>query len=466
MTSDTVSRGAELVASGKYAISTTVIKPKSVETLVAEVNAVSNMLDGTCGADISSLLAASRDLTRKIAAISSPDLLSSLVNAAQLDDMKFADLEEHVPGLITEGLFILGGPPKAGKSLLVGNLVCGVASGGMVLGRIHVKQRPVLLISLEDSHRRLQSRLKKIMHGQPLPKNLDVLIEVNPNVLLATITTWLQRHRDSAPMVVLDTLGKARHSSSSNANQYQEDYTFAGRVKAVIDGVPGAALVAVHHTRKMSAEDFLDTLSGTQGIAGAADGIVVLSRKRKSDEGILSVTGRDIEENEYAVKLDGIVWSLDGMDIVDAAATVDTRRERAAEGKLGDVKLDAIRFVNGRESTTPAELAEHLGIDNKVAGTRLGELFKTGYIAKPSQGHYAPLPRETRESSETAGQVKEPPPADSRVSRNSQATVTCSMEHCDVQLVNEQSIANGYCAECAWSLANTLDEMQALVPNE
>lgn len=464
MTSDTVTRGAELVASGKYKIKNS--PAQMVEEMASQVENMISIVDYAPGADMSALVSATKELRRKLQTRVEPDLLARLVNAAQLDDMKFADLEEHVPGLITEGLFILGGPPKAGKSLLVGNLVCGVASGGMVLGRIHVKKRPVLLISLEDSHRRLQSRLKKIMHGQPLPKNLDVLIEVNPNVLLPTITTWLHRHRDSAPMVVLDTLGKARQSSSSNANQYQEDYTFAGSVKAVIDEVPGAALVAVHHTRKMSAEDFLDTLSGTQGIAGAADGIVVLSRKRKSDEGVLSVTGRDIEENEYAVKLDGIVWSLDGMDIVDAAATVDTRRERAAEGKLGDVKLDAIKFVNGRESTTPAELAEHLGIDNKVAGTRLGELFKTGYIAKPSQGHYAPLPRETRESSETAGHANGLPPADSRDSRDSLATVTCSMEHCDVQLVNEESIANGYCAECAAVLSNTIDELLEISTDE
>ena len=313
-------------------------------------------------------------------------LLSGLVNAADLDKMQFDPLTEHVPGLIVEGFTLFVGPPKVGKSWMVGDIACGCAYGGRVLGAIPVPARPVLLMSLEDSNRRLQSRLQKITRGEPLPRNLDILTVVRPNLLLATIIEWLNRHQDSAPLVVLDTLGKARHRPTTNGNQYQEDYGFAGAIKEIVDTVPGAALVAIHHTRKQGADDFLDTVSGTQGIAGAADSVLVLSRKRKSDEGVLSVTGRDIEENEYAVRTEGGLWSLDGQDILDAAATVDTRRERAAESKLGDRKLDAIKFVNSRNSTTPAELAEHLDIDNKIAGTRLRELFEAGHIARPRHG--------------------------------------------------------------------------------
>ncbi|MGB3673583.1 MAG: AAA family ATPase, partial [Candidatus Nanopelagicales bacterium] len=273
---------------------------ESVEALAGEIDTMSTILDITRGADVAPILSAARNLVSKLAAMTQPELLSDLVNAADLDAMTFPALTEHVPGLIVEGFTLLVGAPKAGKSWLGGDIACGCASGGRVLGAITVKARPVLLISLEDSKRRLQSRLQKVMRGQPLPRNLDVLTEVHPKVMLATITEWLQRHRDSSPLVILDTLGKARQSASSNSNRYQEDYGFAGSIKAVIDDVPGAALVAVHHTRKQASEDFLDSVSGTQGIAGAADSVIVLSRKRKSDEGVLSVTGRDIEENEYA----------------------------------------------------------------------------------------------------------------------------------------------------------------------
>jgi hypothetical protein len=237
----------------------------------------------------------------------------------------------------------------------------------------------------------------------------------------------LQRHHDSAPMVVLDPLGKARRSTQSNSNQYQEDYSFAGSIKAVVDQVPGAALVAVHHTRKQGADDFLDTVSGTQGIAGAADSVIVLSRKRKSDDGVLAVTGRDIEENEYAVRTEGGLWSLDGRDIIDAAAAVNTRREQAVETNLGTQSLDIVKFVNSRDRTTPAELAEHLKIDNRIAGTLLGRLHDGGYIAKLSRGVYAPAGVESVESVENAGQDADRSPANSTLSTLSPPNNVVSM---------------------------------------
>lgn len=333
-------------------------------------------------------------------------LLGGLVNAADLDRMEFPALTEHVPGLIVEGLTLLGGPPKAGKSWLIGDIACGTASGGVVLGKIRVHKRPTLLASLEDSQRRLQSRLRKIMQGQPLPENLDILTEVNPLVLLATIAEWLQRHETSPtpPTVLLDTLGKARRTVSSGGNQYQEDYSFAGSIKQVVDAFPGAALVAVHHTRKQASDDFLDTISGTQGIAGAADSVLVLSRKRKSDEGILAVTGRDIEENEFAIRTEGGLWSLDGDDIAAAAMAANARREQAAETRMGDRSNEALKFVNSRVTTKPAELAEHLGIDNKLAGNTLAKLCDRQQIRKTSWGTYAPLGGESGESGESAGQ--------------------------------------------------------------
>jgi hypothetical protein len=133
----------------------------------------------------------------------------------------------------------------------------------------------------------------------------------------------------------------------------------------------------------------------------------------------LSVTGRDIEENEYAVRTEGGLWSLDGQDILAAAATVNTRREQSAESKLGAQSLDIMKFVNSRESTTPAELGAHLGIDNKVAGTLLGRLHDAGYIAKPSRGTYAPVPVESVESVENPGQGVDRSPGNSSLSTDS-----------------------------------------------
>lgn len=336
-----------------------------------------------------------------------PTLLDGLMSAADLDRIVFAPLTEHVPGLVVEGFGVLAGPPKVGKSWLVGNIACGCACGGTVLNGIHVHGRSVLLVSLEDSPRRLQSRLRTIMCDRDLPRRLDVLTDVPRGWVMPAITEWLNRHRDDddPPLVILDTLGRAREQRRAGDDPYIADYQFGARIKAVVDDVPGAALLAVHHTRKMAADDFVDTLSGTQGIAGSADYIIVLSRKRQSDEGILSVTGRDLEENEFAVRKDSGLWSLDGLDIMDAAATVTTRRQQAAETKLGNQSLDAVTFVDSRETTAPADLAAHLKIDNQAAGKLLGRLHDGGYIDKLHRGTYASLDGKSGKSRKNQGQT-------------------------------------------------------------
>lgn len=345
-------------------------------------------------------------------------LLTGLISAAQLDTMTFPALVEHVPHLITEGFGILAGPPKAGKSWFAGGIALACAHGGTALGGIPLAQpRNVLLLALEDGPRRLQTRMQRLNADQPLPQRLDILTEIAPGTVIATITEWLQRHcdDDTKPLVFLDTLGKARPQRRPGDDPYIADYQLGSRIKATIDAVPGAALVAVHHTRKMAAEDFLDTVSGTQGITGSADYILVLRRKRKSDDGVLAVTGRDIAENEYALTVDHGIWSLDGMDILDAAATVTTRAE-AQQPRLGNRSLDIMKFVASRPITTPADLATHLGIDGKTAGTLLARLADGGYITKPERGKYAPAGVESVESVETAGS---PPSGNSTLSTDS-----------------------------------------------
>jgi len=75
------------------------------------------------------------------------------------------------------------------------------------------------------------------------------------------------------------------------------------------------AILVVHHLRKMSADDPLDEISGSTGLTGGVDGILVLKCDRGAADAYLHVTGRDIEEDqEYALHWDQEVagWSLVG----------------------------------------------------------------------------------------------------------------------------------------------------------
>ncbi|HEY2402446.1 MAG TPA: AAA family ATPase [Steroidobacteraceae bacterium] len=267
---------------------------------------------------------------------------------------------------------------------------------------IHVHQRPVLYLALEDGHRRLQSRSRHIMCGEPLPAGIHFITKSRPAEDIPMISEFLQRHSDEKPLIIVDTLGKARPPRPPGADLYAWDYMIGSRLKDTIDTTPGATLLAVHHTRKTESSDFVDSVSGSQGIAGSADFVLVLARKRHSDEALLSVTGRDIVEAEYALNTDGGLWRLDGATLNEAAEAVDQRRE---QNKFGDRSLDALRFVNSREDTSPADLAAHLDIENKLAGNLLARLAGAGYIRKIGRGTYQPLKRgESGESGDSADQ--------------------------------------------------------------
>lgn len=318
-------------------------------------------------------------------------LLEGMRDGAWLDEQKFPPLSYAVDGLIPEGFSMLVGPPKAGKSWLILSILLAVASpNGYILGRLPAGAgRRVFYLALEDGDRRMQDRCRALLSGRAgIPALFHYQTRVMPGAIVATIAAFLSRYPDTA-LVVVDTLGKVMPPARRGEGAYERDYRVAGTLKRIADTHPGLALVAIHHDRKAASEDFVDSVSGTHGLAGAADTIVVLSRARHSDEGVLSVTGRDVEEESYALTMVDGVWTLDGVDLVSSAKKAAVRRE--TDG-LGDRSADALRFVAGRpDGVRPKDVAEALGIDNQTAGTVLGRLFDAGKLSRPSRGRYAPV---------------------------------------------------------------------------
>lgn len=214
----------------------------------------------------------------------------------------FPEPRYAVPGVLAEGLNLLAGAPKLGKSWFALNVAAAVAYGGHALDKISVEQGEALYLALEDPPRRLQRRLRLILGGEPAPDGL--YIETEWEQLLEGgcdhLDAWLGAHPDCR-LAVVDVFAKVRGISNGNVNQYEADYAAMATLKTVADA-HGVANLVVHHTRKASADDYVDSVSGTHGLAAAADAVLVLSRSRGSADAKLHVTGRDIEEAEYAMQ--------------------------------------------------------------------------------------------------------------------------------------------------------------------
>ncbi len=326
-------------------------------------------------------------------------LLAQLRTGAWLDAQTFNPLHEHVRGIIAEGLTLLVGPPKVGKSQATLAIILAIASGGVALGVIPTgPPRPVLLLALEDGDRRLQDRCRRQLDGEPIPPLFHYVTRlVRPGTIVETINAWVEAHHDDEPVVVLDTLGKVMPPALNGESAYQRDYRIASALKRVADDHPGTAVVVLHHDRKAGSDDFVDAVSGTHGLAGAADTVLVLARRRHEHDATLQVTGRDIPEGEYALRVaDGIHWQLAGADLTEASRRAVELRASAG---LSDRSLDVLAYVNAHPEGVRPQAVE-AALDLPDARQYLGRLEKQGRIAKPRRGTYTP--RTTVTVSQTA----------------------------------------------------------------
>lgn len=319
-----------------------------------------------------------------------PDLLAGLRSGAWLDEQTFPELRYVVPSIIPEGTTVLAGAPKVGKSWAMLHVALSVAAGRPVFGCLPTGTgRPVLYLALEDGFRRLQARSRSLLGGgQPIPERLDLLIELSHGHAIATIAQWLDEHGDADPLVAVDTLGRVMPRSLQGESAYERDYRALTAFKRLADDHPGTSMVLVHHTRKLGSEDFVDGVSGTLGITGAADTTVVLSRGRTDDGGLLKVTGRDITEGEYAVeKADTGTWTLTGGSLAEAEKAAYITRTVAG---VSDRSADIIGLVtgSGSDGIGPKDVGDKLGIEVKAAGTYLGRLVDSGRIRKLGRGRY------------------------------------------------------------------------------
>jgi hypothetical protein len=315
-------------------------------------------------------------------------LLADVVTAAELHHKSFPDLVQHVLGIIIEGFGIVAGPPKLGKSFFMLVIALAVSAGGYAFGKIKCQSRPVLLLALEDSERRLQTRIRALYGSDIPPHKLHILTRIAPGLLIPTVAAWLQHHPTG--LVILDTLGRARQQRNRGDDAYLADYQAGVALKNIVDAFPGSALIGVHHTRKASSEDFVDDLSGTLGLAGSADFLLVLRRKRQSNQATLQITGRDAPEGEYAFTIEDGRWVLDGSGLAEAAATAINRRN---ESELGDRALDVLSIVNSRaavgELTCAADVVAKIGISQAQARVYLNRLADAERILKESKGVYS-----------------------------------------------------------------------------
>ncbi len=295
------------------------------------------------------------------------------MDAADLLGVDLPPLRWIVPGLIPEGTTILAAPPKVGKSCLVYQVAVEASIGGDLLGR-RVVPGSVLYLALEDGKRRGQQRLLAALAGRTMPRGrLEIRWDAR-NIgagLEEDIADWLEGHPD-AVLVAIDTLGKVRGASDGRRNAYEVDVAAMARLQDLFRD-RSVALLIVHHARKESTDDFLTSVSGTYGITGSADTIVVIRRKRNEAFGTLHVTGRDVADEQVTARFDHLTWTA-APGVLSAASF-----ERA----------EVYRVIEARGPVFAKSIADELGMERTAVQHLVAGLVAQGAVARV-RGGYVP----------------------------------------------------------------------------
>ena len=303
----------------------------------------------------------------------------SLISAADLLTREFRPPKWAVPDLVPEGLSILAGKPKTGKSWLALDFALAVAAGSHALGNIKCESGDVLYLALEDTQRRLHGRIRAVLQGESAPEALSIATEWRraDNGGLEDLGNWLSTHR-FARLVVIDTLQKIRGARRRDAGVYEDDYRAVAEFKKLADQFT-VPIAMVHHLNKEgNASDPIMAVSGTAGITGSADSILVLGREPNDPHGILYVRGRDVNEAEVAIRFDKETgrWLKLG---------------KAEDWRITEERRAIVRaLIDNGGPMFPKEIAEAIGKKQAAVRFLLFKMVKDGTVTKLADGRYSP----------------------------------------------------------------------------
>jgi hypothetical protein len=300
---------------------------------------------------------------------------------AELATREHAPVKFWVPDLIpAEGITLICSKPKVGKSWLLYDLCISATVDRDLLGDRRPLQGHVLYLALEDGERRLKSRGEKLLPVWfgPWPETLRLEVEW-PRADqggLSRIRDWIASVRaagGSVAGIAIDVLKMIRPAGQDRKAAYDRDYEALTGLRSLAHELSVPVAIA-HHTRKAEADDAIDKVSGTHGLSGAADTIIVIERSSTGGF-VFDIRGRDVEAALLAAEFDreSCRWSILG---------------DAAEVQRSDTRKAILAALASTGTMSPSEMAATTGLDRNSISAALYRMRKAGEVTKASRGRY------------------------------------------------------------------------------
>ncbi|MGB2319583.1 MAG: AAA family ATPase [Candidatus Puniceispirillum sp.] len=299
-----------------------------------------------------------------------------ILTAAELMKLEFPPPQWLVEGLLPEGLTVLSGAPKIGKSWLSLQIALSITTASPLFGRAPASEKSVLLLALEDNERRLQERISKC----GLTPSEKFCLTTKWEDGLPGLKQFLLDNRN-IKLCIIDTLAVFLPSQDTKGrNAYDADVTRMRELHNLGQDTD-TSLLMIHHDKQGEDSDWASKMNGSSGVIGTADTLIRLSvQKRGSKQAKLQVTGRDVEDLELNLKLDETTmsWQIDkGQD----------------DRQLTALQNDVLQLV----PLTPAsirsrEIANKLAKEQSQISDILKKLTDRGYVFSPTYSEYSKNP--------------------------------------------------------------------------
>ena len=311
-----------------------------------------------------------------------------MCEGGHLLEMEFPELQWIIENILTGGVTLFAGKPKAGKSVFVLNICVAVATGGKCLGR-DVGQRQVLYLHLEDNRRRLQTRLKAMApiddYTGERPSGLKthlVLASSWPRMGEGGLRALDAYCEDNKPgFIGIDTFKPFQSEATAaklSKQQYDIDYDEFIKLRPIAEKHDVGILV-VGHARKAHSDDPIDLISGTFGKAGAVDNCLVLT-ERMGNRAKLYTFGRDVDNEMYTIEYTKSTWTWSLLGKSDHVNLMESQQE---------VHSFLLQNSRVKESATLAEICANTNVERSNLQNRiLPKLIENGLVKRPKKGFY------------------------------------------------------------------------------
>jgi len=311
--------------------------------------------------EIKKLLKIKSPKIKLIPSIKTPEILKELSNRGEM---------ALIRGFIYQGINLLAGPPKVGKTFLL-------IQKGFELAQMGYK---VVYLALDESKDTFVLKLATLgldkghfnfnyyTRDDALSARFPLRLDIGGLEILEEVVFFYK-----PDVLIIDIWENIKPEIKNNKDFYSQDYEAISMLRTLTPYLK--AIVICHHLKKGKEDDPVNRALGTSGLIGAVDTVVILERKRGEDKGRLLCVSRYDKEIELGLGYKNGRWEVLG----------DVKEVLISEGQREIIEI--IKSLGGEASLD--ELSKFLNKSKSVLKVVIFNLIQKGIIERTQRGRYS-----------------------------------------------------------------------------